>query len=1035
MTASAGINQNFCKNMFSKIETFYQKIKSHKLLSAIIHILMVAGFLYLWLPVARFFYNSFPPLGNDYYQFTSYLHSLTESFRLPPLSWRGAWFMGQPLIFDHPWLHVYAAFPLVKILGLINGANFYSLFTLFLFFFFTYLAAYQISKNKLLAGLLTGGLVWVNSIYAALYSGGNTSFSSTLFFLPLLVFLIIKYYQSGQRLYFYLACLGQGLAFLGHPGTALFFILLPTASVLFFYSDDKVKFFSWRKFKDLFVYIISAALIGGPLLFALIKLYLELVSFGKETGEGKQVADTFTLMVRFLNPWIFLPLVASLIGAIFSQRFWFKVKMFFPFLLTFIYIFSLEWLYYIGKNPLRGNILPTRTYWLISLTAVFGIAIFWTSIFKVNKNQSNNLGKISKIIIIIVQIIIIGSLGYLSYPQKNTEEMLAPTIGENISIRPFADAYPKDFVHEAVVNGVEGKYNEYFPSWLDKNSNDYRIHSLIPGFNVWWNLIYSSTLTHGYYDSRSRQEQDWGYWLDTALAGELTYKYNHPYEVAKNSALWLIDWYAVKYLEGREVDYSTGKPNKPPLDTVVLGNLTSLSSYLLEDPKIVEESQVFSDPAYLEKKLGGKIPLSSGEFMQHVDRLLSYGLATDQDLVSSRNVKPMTDEEVRAQLKKEGWADFWVNMDFLAPTAYPAPVSFVSINNDYVSPITDYSNAPVLYLTSQNDGYNNFIRVLGHSNYNSQYLVPIRGDSNINKISQKELSRFDAVMLYLYDSVSKGSWNKLKKYVENGGRLFIDTGSDQAESTNANLPDIFPVSSTRRNSLGSEWKVTQKADIFEGINFDKFDKLKYEEADWNLSSATNLRNGAEALLSQDGRIVLAVQEVGRGRVVWSGMNLPFRINYYHNAEEVKFFEAVMNKFLTMKKQVPSGSTLTKKNPEHLLIKGQPANGVIVKENFDKGWAASYKSGGQSGKLKIYPAGPDLMYVRLPDGLKGEVSVNFIFRGSALSWFLYLLSLLTIISLILLSIFGHKLFKLPTRKLKSTRLTKKISSWWEKDEEE
>lgn len=1021
--------------MFVKIEKFYQKINSQFWLSLSIHILVVIVLIYLFFPIGKVYYNSFPPLGVDYYQFVNYLQSQDEHFRLPPMSWRYQWFMGQPLIYDHPWLHIYLALPFVKVLGLIKGANIYSLFTLFLFFFFTYLATYQISRNRLLAGFLSAALLGVNSLYVPLYSGGNTGFSSTLFFLPLIIFLIIKYYQSNRRRYFYAASLCQGLAFLAHPGMALFFILLPAVCVLVFYADSQVKFFSWRKLRDLFTFLLVSVLIGGPLLFSLIKLYLELVSFGKEIGEGKEVLDTFSSMKKFINLWIFLPLAISFGMAIFSKRFFDKLKKFIPFLLLFVYIWIFEWLYLVGKNPLRGNILPNRTFWLISLLAVFSIAIFWSKIFGRTKNGRNNLGLVSKIIILIGQILIIGYLGYLSYPLKNTEEMLSPTIASDLENRPHADALPDWWVNQAVFKDDKLELEEYFSERLDLESYNYRIHSLTPGFNIWWNILFKPPLTHGYYDSRSRQEQDWSYWMDTSLAGELTYRYEHPFQVSKNSALFLIDWFGIKYLEGKEIDYKTGEPINTLPDTVHYNSSTTLASYLTEDPEIIKNNQNLIDIAYLEKKLGGKIPQSITEFLEHANWLASYGPVTSEDLATRRDIKPMTEEEVRAQLKKEGLADFWVNMDFFKPQGYQLPPSLLEVSDKYVSPITSLTNSPTCYVIGHQKGYTNFLRTLGHGNYNSSYLIPIRGRESLNQISESELNTFDCVMLYLYKPASSGSWEKLKRYVENGGKLFIDTGGEVAESNKLTLPEIFPVSGTRRGSLGENWDISERAKIFEDVNFDNFDKLEYEGQPWNLSYATNLKDGAVILLSQNNQPILVEKNLGQGKVIWSGINLPFRVNYYHNAEELKLFDRLLNKLLDFQEQSLLDSSLVRPNAEKLVISGSSAKGALFKENFDKGWQAKYKAENKSGSLKIYAAGPDMMYARLPDDIQGQVSVDFKFTGSNQTWLLYLMSLIVSLILILLIIFEHKFFRYSKILIKYNFLGKKIRSWWEHDEEE
>jgi len=81
------------------------------------------------------------------------------------------------------------------------------------------------------------------------------------------------------------------------------------------------------------------------------------------------------------------------------------------------------------------------------------------------------------------------------------------------------------------------------------------------------------------------------------------------------------------------------------------------------------------------------------------------------------------------------------------------------------------------------------------------------------------------------------------------------------------------------------------------MDIDQFGALVREEDPWSVSgtSRANLRNWGSRVLSVGDNPLLAVGELGEGRVVWSGMNLISHILAYDIAEEKRLLEG----FLTL----------------------------------------------------------------------------------------------------------------------------------------
>ncbi len=122
------------------------------------------------------------------------------------------------------------------------------------------------------------------------------------------------------------------------------------------------------------------------------------------------------------------------------------------------------------------------------------------------------------------------------------------------------------------------------PKWLDPNERNYTMFTSDAQVNVWWSGLFEMPLTRGYLDPPIGTGVAGNHFLlDQAVGGDgLVENFKYDPEVAHQMALYYIDWYAVKYLEGGRLSQS---PNKPP------------SSYLKDE--IDKEEQVEAKGAYM----------------------------------------------------------------------------------------------------------------------------------------------------------------------------------------------------------------------------------------------------------------------------------------------------------------------------------------------------------------------------------------------------------------------------------------------------
>jgi hypothetical protein len=148
----------------------------------------------------------------------------------------------------------------------------------------------------------------------------------------------------------------------------------------------------------------------------------------------------------------------------------------------------------------------------------------------------------------------------------------------------------------------------------------------------------------------------------------------------------------------------------------------------------------------------------------------------------------------------------------------------------------------------------------------------VRGPSpNIDDYSDAELSRYSGIILLGYQYHDQTTaWSRLDRYVRGGGHLFVETGWQYVDPdwNLGSAPATLPVPSLQWGSLDPSAPV-----LVDGSVEPQFGRFVYGSGGWGASSAGSLRPGASQLVKVGDRVVVARWQLGKGRVVWSGMNL------------------------------------------------------------------------------------------------------------------------------------------------------------------
>lgn len=384
---------------------------------------------------------------------------------------------------------------------------------------------------------------------------------------------------------------------------------------------------------------------------------------------------------------------------------------------------------------------------------------------------------------------------------------------------------------------------------------------------------------------------------------------------------------------------------------------------------------------------------------------------------------------------------------------YKGPLPFYHRYDAYefqdAGPILTATQAPtVLVVGKKNTSYNTVFRALSYANIGSRMIIPIQGSEFVDDYNLSELKKFSVIFLYDY------RWHNFEKadrlltqYVQSGGHLVIEENKDTSFDK---VFEVAPVASISREEREGDWLF----DSQEGSLVD-FDQPLFNQGPWAVVVANRLKEGANVLLKSSLKSILVSRDYGQGKVIWSGMNLPFHIIYYQNQAESEYLSFLLG-VEGAGRQAHEGVSedLTYTTPDYqvtfvspqerrLMVTGD-MEGVLFKEFYFPNWHAYLVSDkkqllGSKKKLEVYKAGPGFMYVSLLKGFSEPIEIVFRYEKSFVERLSFFISVFSLIALCLYS-FEGKLFPsfvsrfLKTILTQALRITNKVGSWWDREEE-
>lgn len=955
------------------------------------------GIIYMLVgPIFKWYLGKVPILGVDFFNSVTYVSYHLRNFTLQLNGFKDIWFGGYPFFRDYPQLQFYLMVPFANFFGIIKGVQYYVLFTSLLLFISCYFLYFVISRSKVFALVLTLLVIYSVNIYGSAVWGGSLPYFGAQLFVPLILALIIKYYQSSNKRWFSLAILTCAIGFMFHALPIISFVIPGVSLILFFgYKANSQSFKQdlFVRIKQIFIFIFGSLIVALPISFENLKfLLIDLISSGPGAiinifhsagptpasggSGGANIPDPTAsfyqslpkLLISDTNTWLFVLLGIGF--CLFVLVFFLTWKKAVVWRVLPIALFTL----YAGLHPILNaygfNLVAQgwyRAFWLFPIAIGALCAAFWGEFFNFFREKVRvkwffvNL-LVSNIPFLILAVpMILFSYQYFQSPEPGKIIEIIDTKSE------YSSAHPQALNIRTSEEERQQLKRELVPSFLDPSDRNKRIYEADALVNIWWNSLFDMPMVRGYIDPPIAASERGGFfWLDIAIGNDsIVRDFKVPENIALANALFLIDWYGVYYYEGGRLAISTS---------------ALPSSYLVK-------GDVFD----------------KNEMRAVKGAIIKW---------QTKSGKPELNREL------------------------PQYLNFFKVRDELTSPILYANNAARILVFSDEQGYEDLMRALGAYNINSKYLIPVKAGKKIDDFNLDELSKYDSVILHNYTYGNQNKvFEKLGKYVQGGGKIFIDTGFDGKDSVSKKLPEWFPIKSSDRKGLGREWKLEVNSDpMTAGIDISQFGPPIFNDGDWKFTYGVDMQSSAKALLTQDGKAILATNEFGKGKVIWSGMNFLYHLTQYKSGEESKLFKNILDEIVKIAEAKPvPGKAVWERSEKIKFWADSGARGVVFKEQFYPGWKARMVSSGKTLPiLKVGPTMPGFMYV--PTDAQGPFELEFTYGGELQPYLTYTFSLIFILILLDKIILGGFLYGKISRLIFGIT-QKSVGKWWEKEDEE
>lgn len=946
---------------------FFGKVTSIVVLT-LMHVGALGAVLYYFLPIYKWYMSSRPIWGVDFFLTVNLASVLADNFTILPYKfWNYGWFGGWPQ-FTYPFLTIYTNAMLSRFWDLVVSTQMMAMGFALLFIVGCYFLFYRISKNPVISAMLAVFAGLSGGVYQTLtWAGSIPSFSAQSAF-PWCLGFLVWYQSTGNIRHLLTAGLIAGISIFIHP--LVFMTYIMPAVVILIFSDFTKGFRVFSKIKQLLVFTTIALIIGLP-------QYYSALDFATKSAirpnSNKDALSTTTV-----------PTQLDLDVAQFNRD---QVKRIFydnhpaPFYFLpvslILYFFSL-----LASRKLK-SLLFVIPYILLFVYFIFYIWLFGEGISIYHGGWYRVFWSVP---------IWMGTLICIFWIQSNKN------VGTIVKNRVLKAIF---LVCSTVIMLLLGNYliNRFSPSIFTIGSIYYRSQESSAHPDL---LAYRITSEErGKF--KSALVPSWFNPDDTNW---------RMYDPDQTVNLWWNSIYKMPLARGY-LD--------PPIADEKRGYIFRLDSGLSETDGEPQLTKAFDYP--VETAISNTLFLIDWRAVRYYEGGHIGGTSSPavpgylKDLLVKR--EEVVDLEPLKYIKNK-----------------TRTMKFFEFKDEVTSPILSATNVSTIGIFASDAGYETVVNAISEKdNINSQRLIPLNLGKYVDKYSLTDLKNFDSLYLYDYDYKNQGkTFKTIRDYLGSGKRVYVETGTDVKE-TDGKLPDdIFPVSSVTRSGLGRQWQLESvDGTLLKDVAVENFSPPLFDDEEWNISYADDkdVKNGANVILKNQGKVVMASQKVGQGELIWGGMNLAYHLIRNHNPEEAELFVNILSRTVDISKKSTPSYNVNFINANRREIKATGVKGILFKEEAYDGWEA--KSNGK--RVKIYKAGPSYpgyMYVAINPS--EQTTLQFLFQGSLLHKFQMFTSFGLIVVLIdEICLKGLVIGRFRMIILRHSRL--KVKKWWDKEEED
>ena len=243
---------------------------------------------------------------------------------------------------------------------------------------------------------------------------------------------------------------------------------------------------------------------------------------------------------------------------------------------------------------------------------------------------------------------------------------------------------------------------------------------------------------------------------------------------------------------------------------------------------------------------------------------------------------------------------------------------------------------------------------------NSLNTLLVYGGKLLEDLDPAVLKHFNAIyMSGIFYRDKTAFMSTLSQYVESGGGLILDTG----EQADTDIPELSPVSGVATKDATFNLMVANQNEITSNIDLESF-SARLRSSGSRILYASNIRNGAVTFLKDDDSPLIVYWKYGAGKVIWTGLKMPYLAMLHNNNQESEMLVKMINYVST---SVLTGYATTDfdsgTDSISVDVKGASENtGIWVKMSYHTSWEASVSSGVATKALQVFKAGPDMMLV-------------------------------------------------------------------------